>query len=75
MWNLHLFVENSLLAIQLHGKRKSFALHINVQNLDLDNLADLYNIKRVPDKLMAYLRDMHKSVHMNAYVNEADQSR
>ena len=52
MLKLYLSVEKQL---QLHGEGKSPALQVNVQNLDFDNLADLNNIQRMPNKLVANL--------------------
>src|SRR5256885_881671 len=56
--------------IQLHGQADALARHIDLQHLDLDDLAGLDDLARVLDELVAHLADVDQAVLVHAQVHE-----
>jgi hypothetical protein len=48
---------------RLQRQRDALTVHVNVEDLDLDLLADLDDLVRVVDVLPGQLRDVHETVH------------
>ena len=59
---------SKILYLKFHCKRYSALCNINIQYAYIDNISDFQNIRRMFDTFFAYLRYMHKSVLMYAYI-------